>query len=76
MRISYSAFENNSQCSKLIVTFSLRRNGNFICENLRIQTYYPPSILTKMYLQLYLILIDILHKKLLKVLLSESFQHA
>ena len=31
MRISFSAFEKKSECSKLVVTFSLRINGNFIC---------------------------------------------
>ena len=66
MRISFSAFEK-VQCSKLIVTFSLRRNGNFICENLRIQTFNPFLFWSKCIYNYIWILIDILHIELLKV---------
>ena len=65
-----SAFgEKKSQCSELIVTFSLRRNGNFICENLIIQTFYP------FYFDQNVFIVIFGNKSLLKVLLSESLQH-
>ena len=52
------SWKKKLQCSKLRFTFFLRRNGNFICENLRIHTFY----------NCILILVDTLHELLLKVL--------
>ena len=43
---------------KIITYIFLRKKENFIRENLRIQT-----ILTKMFLKLYSVLVNILHKK-------------